>query len=158
MFTFHEIIDLAIRIEQNGETAYRKAQNEVLNPLLTPMLQRLADDEKEHIKWFEAFRNRVGAVDIHPELEEIGKSMLQGVLGDQAFSIQEADFSKIDDLQTLLELSLEFEKDTILFYEMLSAFVTDSETLEQLETIIQEETNHVRILEEWLNKGINHDI
>jgi rubrerythrin len=41
---------------------------------------------------------------------------------------------------------------------MLSAFVTDSETLEQLETIIQEEENHVRILEEWLNKGINHDI
>ncbi|MBN1848695.1 MAG: ferritin family protein [Deltaproteobacteria bacterium] len=153
MFTFREIIDLAIRIEQNGEKTYRKAQNEVLNPLLTPTLKRLADDEKEHIKWFEEFRDRVGGQAVQSGLEEMGKSLLQGVLGDQAFSIQEADFSKIDDLQTLLELSLEFEKDTILFYEMLSAFVTDQNTIKQLEIIIQEEKNHVRILGEWLNKA-----
>ena len=79
-------------------------------------------------------------------------------MGDQAFSIQEADFSKIEDLHALLELSLEFEEDTILFYEMLSAFVTDTETLKQLETIIQEEKNHVNILDEWLKKGIRHGI
>ena len=152
MFTFDEILDLAIRIEHNGEAAYRKAQNEVLNPDLAPVLQKLADDEKEHVKWFQEFRNRIEVAHIHSELAEMGKSLFQKVLGDQTFSIQEADFSKIEDLHTLLELSIEFEKDTILFYEMLGAFVTDHDTLKQLETIIQEEKNHIRILEEWLNK------
>ena len=60
MFTFDEILDLAIRIEHNGEAAYRKAQNEVLNPDLAPVLQKLADDEKEHVKWFqEKINNRL---------------------------------------------------------------------------------------------------
>ena len=149
MFTLSDIIDLAIRIERNGEKAYRKAQDEVLNPALIPMLRKLADDEKEHEKWFRKLLTQVPVADIRPELEEMGKSLLQGVLGDQAFSIQEADFSKIKDLQTLLELSLEFEKDTILFYEMMGAFVTDAGIFKQLEAIIQEEKDHVRILEEW---------
>ena len=153
MFTLQEIIDLAIRIEQNGEKKYRKAQSEVLNPLLTPTFKRLVDDEMEHIKWFEEFRDQAVVRGVNQELEKMGKSLLQSVLGDQSFSIQEADFSKIEDLHTLLELSIEFEKDTILFYEMLSAFVTDHDTLKQLETIIQEEKNHVRVLEEWLNKA-----
>ena len=31
-----EIIDLAVRIEKNGEKAYRKARDEVSNPSLPP--------------------------------------------------------------------------------------------------------------------------
>jgi rubrerythrin len=49
MFTFNEMIDLAIRIERNGEKAYGKAQDEVLNADLIPVLRKLADDEKEHV-------------------------------------------------------------------------------------------------------------
>ena len=74
-----------------------------------------------------------------PRLEEMGKAVLQGVLGEQAFSIDGADFSKMEDLNSLLTLSLEFEKDTVLFYEMLGAFVEDEKVLEQLEQIIEEE-------------------
>jgi len=44
MFTLGEIIDLAISIEKNGENAYRKAQEEVSNPSLASMLQRLAEE------------------------------------------------------------------------------------------------------------------
>jgi len=37
--------------------------------------------------------------------------------------MDDADFSRIKDVNTLLEISLEFEKDTILFYEMIKDFV-----------------------------------
>ena len=73
-------------------------------------------------------------------------------MGDQAFSIKDADFSKTEDINSLLELSVEFEKDTALFYEMLSAFIDDEETLNQLDKIIEEEKRHVQLLEEFLEK------
>ena len=39
MFSLSEIIDLAIRIENNGEKTYRKAKNEVPSPELASLLQ-----------------------------------------------------------------------------------------------------------------------
>ena len=152
MFTLSEIIDLAIRIEKNGENAYRKAQEEVSNPSLASMLQWLAEEEVEHVKWFTQLKEKAATLAEDPKLEEMGKAILQGVLGDQAFSIKDADFSKIEDINSLLELSVEFEKDTVLFYEMLSAFIDDEETLSQLEKIIEEEKRHVQLLEEFLEK------
>ena len=152
MFTLGEIIDLAIRIEKNGENTYRKAQEEVSNPSLASMLQWLAEEEVEHEKWFVRLKEVVGTTGEDPKLEEMGKAILQGVLGDQAFSIKDADFSKTEDINSLLELSIEFEKDTILFYEMLSAFIDDEETLRQLDKIIEEENRHVQVLEEFLEK------
>ena len=150
MFTLGEIIDLAIRIEKNGENAYRKAQQVVSNPSLASMLQWLAEQEVEHEKWFTQLKEKAATVAEDPKLEEMGKAILQGVLGDQAFSIKDADFSKIEDINSLLELSVEFEKDTVLFYEMLSAFIDDEETLSQLDKIIEEEKRHVQLLEEFL--------
>ena len=150
MFTLSEIIDLAIRIEKNGENAYRKAQEEVSNPSLASILQWLAEEEVEHEKWFTRLKEKAGTLAEDPKLEEMGKAILQGVLGDQAFSIKDADFSKTEDINSLLELSVEFEKDTVLFYEMLSAFIDDEETLHQLDKIIEEEKRHVQLLEEFL--------
>ena len=152
MFTLGDIIDLAIRIEKNGEDAYRKAQEEVSNPSLASMLQWLAEQEIEHEKWFTQLKEKASTLAEDPKLEEMGKAILQGVLGDQTFSIKDADFSKIEDINSLLELSVEFEKDTVLFYEMLGAFIDDEEILGQLDKIIEEEKRHVQQLQEFLEK------
>jgi rubrerythrin len=150
MFTLSDIIDLAIRIENNGGKTYRKAMAEVSDPLLSSMLDRLARDELEHEKWFESLKTQIKPSEIDPSLDEMGKSMLQGVLGDQAFSITEADFSKTENVKALLEQSIEFEMDTIIFYEMIGAFVEDEDTLKTITTIIDEENRHVQLLNEWL--------
>jgi len=152
MFTLEEIIDLAIQIEKNGEKIYRRAQQEVSNPSLSSMLNWLADDEGKHEKWFIQFKEKVEGTLKDPRLDDMGSSILQGVLGDKAFSIEEADFSQIEDLNSLLELSIEFERDTELFYEMLGGFIGDETTLGQLEQIIEEENRHIQVLEEFLDK------
>ena len=59
MFTLGEIIDLAIRIEKNGESTYRKAQKEVSSSKVSAMLEWLADDEAKHEKWFTELRENV---------------------------------------------------------------------------------------------------
>ncbi|MEJ2025179.1 MAG: ferritin family protein, partial [Deltaproteobacteria bacterium] len=74
----------------------------------------------------------------------------QTVLGDEAFTLKDADFSRMEDIIDLLSLALEFEKDTILFYEMLAAFIDDGQLQQQLEQIIEEEQRHVGKLEQFL--------
>jgi rubrerythrin len=155
MFNLGDIIDLAVRLEKNGENTYRKAMKEVTDPSISSVLNQLAADELEHVKWFEDLRERVESTGIAPELDEMGKMMLQNILGDQAFSISEADFFKIDNIKELLELSIEFEKDTILFYEMILAVIEDEKTIESLNAIIEEENRHVRVLAESLEGGIS---
>ena len=150
MFTLGEIIDLAVRIENNGENTYRKAQEEVSSPELASMLRDLADDEAEHERWFAEFRKDMDKEIRDPGMEEMGRSILQGVLGDQAFSMNDADFSKIDNVKDLLELSLEFEKDTIIFYEMIREFIGDKAVHSGIEKIIDEEIRHVKRLEKLL--------
>lgn len=152
MFTLGEIIDLAIRIETNGQKAYRKAQMQVTDPALSAMLGWLADEEAEHEKWFPRLKEYMRTDLEDPELEKMGKVVLQGVLGDHTFSIDEADFSKMEDLDSLLSLSVEFEKDTILFYEMLSAFIEEEQTLNRINRIIDEEKRHVRFLQDFQAK------
>jgi len=153
MFTLGEIIELAIRIEKNGENTYRKAQNEVPISELASMLQGLADDEAEHEKWFVELMEDMDIEIEDPLLEEMGNSILRSVLGDQAFSMSDADFSRIDNITRLLELSIEFEKDTIIFYEMLKEFIEDVKVLSGINKIIEEENRHVKHLEECLEKG-----
>lgn len=153
MFTLGVIIDLAVRIERNGEKIYRKAGHEVSDPSLASLLEWLADEELEHEKWFVQLGEETEPNVEVPRLEEMEKEILRGVLGDQAFSMNDMDFSKAEEVNDLLFLSLEFEKDTILFYEMLGKFIDDVETDRQLGKIIDEEQRHVELLEGFLEKG-----
>jgi rubrerythrin len=151
MFSLGEIIDLAIQVEKNGEKTYRKAQKEVKNRDLASVLAWLADDEKEHEKWFHDLKKGIDEKIEDVRLEEMGREILGSVLGEQSFSMDDADFSNIKDVNALLELSLEFEKDTILFYEMIKAFVDDEKVSSGLDKIIREENAHVKKLEEMIN-------
>ena len=49
--------------------------------------------------------------------------MLQRVLGDQTFSLKDVDFSKIDQIEDVIKLAIEFERDTVVFYEMIESFI-----------------------------------
>ena len=117
------------------------------------MLKWLADDEAEHEKWFVNMKKKIDEKVEDPRLEEMGKEILISVLGEQAFSMDDADFSKINNIKTLLEVSLEFERDTILFYEMIKDFIDDSKVMAGIDKIIEEENKHVKKLEEFLGKG-----
>jgi len=90
---------------------------------------------------------------VDTDLEEMGKTMLQRVLGDQTFSLTNVDFSKIDQIEDLIELAIEFERDTVLFYEMIESFIDDEQTKDHLKKIIHEEERHVQVLEELLGSG-----
>ncbi len=152
MFLMGDIIDLAIQIEKNAETVYRKALLKMTNPSLVSILQWLADEEVEHAEWFRQLKKTIDPQVKDPAVEAMGKSLLSDVLGKQSFSLREADFGKISRLAHLLSLAIEFEKDKIIFYKMLRPFIAERETLDFLQKIIAEETHHIQELRKLVDR------
>ena len=158
MFLINDIIDLAIQIEQNAEKVYRNAQNKISNPSLTALLKWLADEEIGHAKSFSDLRKKISTPIKDPKVEELGKALLSDVLGRQSFSLDDAKFSKIRQLEELLSLAIEFEKDKVMFYNLLQPFIEDKATLDFLESIIREENEHIQRLQAFLDGGATEDV
>jgi rubrerythrin len=153
MFSLKDIIDIAVQIEQNGERVYRNAAEKIEDSSLRSLLLSLADEETQHAKWFEALIDKVPGTGEFPEQEKMGRALLQDAVGAQSFTLEDADFSSMKKIEDLLNLAIEFEKDTALFYGMLQPLIEDQKTLEQLHAIIQEEEVHARRLKEMLTES-----
>jgi len=153
VFSVEEIIALAMQIEKNAEAVFREAAGKPSNQSLAPLLNWLADEENRHAKRFAELKPKVKKTTDDAQLEALGKSLVRGILGNQTFSLQGVDFSTMDQAEDLLKAAIEFEQDTVLFYEMIRSFVKETEGLESLDTIIEEEKSHIKILEEFLETG-----
>jgi rubrerythrin len=69
-------------------------------------------------------------------------------VGDQKFSLAEVDLAEIESVEELIEMAVEHEKDTILFYQMLQSFIDDPETNKELDEVIAQEEQHIKLLKE----------
>ncbi len=150
MFSISDILDLAIKIEQNGEKVYRNAQMQASNPKTAELLAWLADQEKEHAQWFSALKKKYLQILDNPIKAEMNRAILGEIIGKRTFSLKEEDLLKMNDLNEILLLSIEFEKDTVLFYEMMQAFLQEESDQTHLVLIIAEEKSHIQQLQEML--------
>jgi len=155
MFSLAEVYELAIGIERNGETFYRDALKQAWSKPIADMLKRLAEEEVKHVDFFVKRMDALKQKRENPFLDEMGTSMLKDILGNQTFSLRDRGVSKLGSVEELVALAIEFEKDTILFYEMIGSFMTDEEARRELEEIIKEEEQHVRLFESYGDKGIH---
>ena len=150
MFLIHEILDLAIRLEKNGESVYRNAAAKLSRPDLVSLLEWMADEEVKHARWFSELKHELETDSINPFMEEMGREIFTDMLGEKSFSHRDVDFSKIEQAHDLVAVFIEFEQDTVLFYETLKPFIEDNDTLNNLEKIIAEENNHLEMLHKFL--------
>ena len=150
MFSAREILDLAIQLEKNGESVYRNAVDKVTEPDLVSLLIWMADEEVLHRRWFSEVKKNFETHSINPFMEEMSRQVFGGMLGDKSFSHRDVDFSKVDRLDDLIGIFIEFEKDTVLFYETLIPFIEDNATLEYIKKIIAEENNHIKKLQDFI--------
>jgi rubrerythrin len=148
LFSAKEIIELAIKIEKNGEAVYRSAIEKVPNPELVPLLEWMADEEVKHANWFAELKHNLETKNENPFVEEMGHELFNEMLGDKNFSLKDVDFATIEEIDDLIETFIEFEKDTIIFYEVLKPFVEDPVVREYLNKIIDEEKHHIELLKE----------
>lgn len=151
MFTLNDILDLAIRLEKNGEAVYRNACDHTGDPSLNQLLTLTAEEEVKHAQWFSNLKRNIQTGDDHHIMKEMNDALIDEYVGDQSFSLKEVDFSKIKTNNEMISVFIEFEKDTILFYEMLQSFIEDKETAKALDRIIGEEKQHIEKFKDKLN-------
>ncbi len=148
MFTLTDVRNIAVQIEQNGEEAYRRAAGQARDPELARIFSWMADEEKKHGVLFNAIISARTPTAEQAELEAMGRSLLQDIVRNQTFSLEQQRLGKTTSLEDLLHQSIEFETDTIGFYEFLAGFLDDPEAITQLNSIIEQERGHVRQLEQ----------
>ena len=154
MFSTSEILDLAIRIEKNGEAVYRQAADKISNPELVLLLTWMADEEVKHAEWFSELKDKVAMASANPFLEQMSHELFNDLLGEKNFSHQDVDFERVQNVDELMEIFIEFEKDSVLFYEVLEPFIEDETTLENLKKIIAEENKHIDKLQQFMGNEL----
>lgn len=154
MFSTSEILDLAVRIEKNGEAVYRQAADKISNPELVALLTWMADEEVKHASWFSELKSKLSITSHNPFIEEMSHELFDDLLGEKNFSHKDVDFGRVQNVDELMAIFIEFEKDSVLFYEVLEPFIEDETTLENLRKIIAEENKHITELQQFIGSEI----
>ncbi len=147
MFSIREIIDIAVKLEKNGETIYLTTGRQTQNREFRNLLNWMASEESEHAEQFLKMKHGILADDDHPGADKMRKTLVDRFIGNQAFSLKDVVFSEIKDQRELIKVMIDFEKDTILFYELMKTFVKEKASQSTLNQIISEEKKHIQKLE-----------
>lgn len=150
MFSEKEILEIAVRMEKNGEREYRRAAAEISDQALIVLLEWMAAEESDHAIFFSGLIDKLASLSKGPFVEEMDASFIKDLIGGNTLSLKTVDFTKIDSVDELLNVFIEFEEDSILFYHMILPMIDDSDTLAQVERIVAEEKNHIRKLREFI--------
>ncbi len=146
--TAHDVVNFAIRIEENGERFYREAAEIVANQPVKELFERLANEETAHRKTFERLLSGLG--DYRPPETYEGeylaylKDFIDGkaVFKDHPKIAQLAEASSI---AGALDFAIQQEMDSILYYQEIKKFVGARHS-EAIDLIIDEERMHFALL------------
>ena len=151
MFTAQDVLDIAIRLENNGEKTYRDALQHTQHTDLKALLAWIAQEEQNHARWFTRLKDRLIQGEDRHLVAEMSRALVEDVVQGQTFSLQEVDFNTIDTPEKMIRTFIGFEDDTITFYEILRTFIEDPAVTQQLEQIIAEEKKHMETFRELLS-------
>jgi len=145
-FCADEVFEMAKTIEKNGAAFYREAAQKVRREDEKSFLTDLALMEESHEKIFEEMQkelaNREKASQVLDPVEE-SLLYLKAIADTKIFFKKE---SPGDDMKAILISALETERDSIVFYLGMKEMVAGEVGKKRVESIIQEEMSHIRLL------------
>jgi rubrerythrin len=144
VFNAHDVLQFAIRVEENGETFYRETASMVVDNDVKELFTRLAGEEISHKNTFEGML--AGLVDYRPPETYDGEylSYLQGYIDGKAVFKDHPkipELAKVRDRETALDFAIQKEADSILYYEEVKKFAGEKYSV-VIDRIIAEERKH----------------
>lgn len=143
-----QFIDMAIKDEESGEAFY-KTMAEVTNKAeLKAEYEKIADQEHIHAELFKKMRDNVTEANVPEEYAGQYEAYLNTFLTMRAFPNPEAAVNAaknaVGDLAAI-EMALRMEKDTLLLYHEVRAYIPDTHK-QYVSKIIEEERLHISTL------------
>ncbi len=150
MFSAEEILDIAVKIEENGEEFYIKlaeaAKNKFKSSHIVDLARKLAEEENKHRTKFLEIKRSILTGKNRDILKKVSSIFTQEAIGDRLFSFTPMEIERINSIEEMINVAIELEKESIKFYEILKLLAIDSEALEAIDRIIEEENKHVTTL------------
>ncbi len=151
MLGFKQVIKQAVRIEKMGEVFYRKWAERVDDPKHKEFFTHLADEEVNHAALFERLETTAGDftadIENYEFYDEYLRSFADNLFNEQA---QQEEADKVETLVDAVKFAMRRELDTILFYQEISPFISESQEL-QIKSLINEEREHYKALVDFKN-------
>jgi rubrerythrin len=158
VFNADEVFEMAIRIENNGATFYRRAaglQSDIKNQ---KFLEGLANMEDRHQKIFTDMRTSLTEKDKGPKVfdpyDEVSQylaAMADTMGGEGSPSVADT-LTGNESLEEILNIAVGLEKDSILFYLGIKDLIPAQSGQDRIDEIIKEERRHVVQLSNLLEK------
>ena len=153
--TIEEVLQKSIQLEEEGFKYYSESAQKVKNSVGRRMLERLANDEKNHIERFKQLyeavtNNSVDQVKII-EREPTTFEMIFNRLKEQLEgAIEELGEQGVDD-QEIIEMAMDLENTTRFFYKEAAEKAENDKIRKFYELLAKEEDGHYAVLQKALN-------
>ncbi len=157
-----EVFKMAEQIEKEGRDFYRQAASALAgaNPTAARVLLELAEMEAEHVLTFSAMKTKLSQVKSdQAAFDAEGLSTIwPGVVEMFTAGVRE-DLTKLFSGQNaseqVLRKSIEFEKETLIFYVGVKEMLSNPDDKRKIDEIIKEELGHIirlsGLLASWLS-------
>jgi rubrerythrin len=145
-----EVFDFAIRMEQDGETYYREQAGK-FHGGLNNILLMLAEDEKRHAEILKSKAEGQAYLLVDSQTLKNARNVFVG-LGDFKSEIQ-----KVPSQLEVYEMALEMEKKSVALYQDYLAKSEDTSAKEVFTYLIQQEQDHLAVLDDLVQAVRNVD-
>ena len=150
IFNIHDVLEFAIRIEEDGEAFYRKAMKDS-NGAARSLFERLADEEISHQEIFRQIRSTLGDYKPNETFEgEYIQYLHDYIDGKVVFRGHPPDSTGT--VASVFDFAIQREMDSILYYREIKPFVPEKHH-NVIDRIIDEERKHFRLLSE-MRRGL----
>ena len=144
-----DVLNFAVRIEEDGEVFYRKAALAAEREAIKKLFLHLADEEIGHKKVFQGMLSKLE--ECTPTESYSGEYMayLRDYIDSKVVFTKgkENQFSDLKDTLSAIDFAMERELDSILYYQEVKQFIVDKQW-SAIDNIIAEERRHFALLAE----------
>lgn len=145
LLTGDEIIEIAMRLEENGEAFYNAAAENATTPDVKALFEDLAMQEQYHRRAFQQMGRDVVELALSPEQFDQFQAYTGALLQQSFFAAPESALNvaaQAEDERSALQAALDFEKEAMLFFHELEDAVKGPGK-QTIAGIVQEEKQHV---------------
>ena len=152
--TLEEILQKSIELEKEGYTYYLESAKKISSSVGKRMLERLAQDEKNHIQRFTEMYNaiadgttdKIKIIELEPTtFETVFNRLKEQFEG----AVEELGEAGVDDAE-ILEMALDLENTTRFFYKDAAKSTTDPKVKHFYQLLAEEEQAHYDALQKAL--------
>lgn len=157
-YNAEEIYEIGIQIERNGRAFYAAAAEKAADKDIRKLLGDLAEWENAHVELFSQLKKQLPpGLQNDPGLDPDQQKVLYlRAAADSHIFTRHADPEALartcEGPVDVLQIALEFEKDSVVLYTAMKDLVPESLGKETIDRLIHEEISHIAVIHVWMER------